>query len=84
MAIVTDEGGFIPERYEHELDNRDPNTTWIRLEGCHGDYIEVSPYEIIENMVENCKEWIIQEEGITEEALRTALDTLKRASGWEK
>lgn len=53
MSIVTTEG-IIPERYDHELDNRDSGTTWLRMEGMHGDYIEVDPGLIMGNMIENC------------------------------
>lgn len=54
MAIVTD-NGLIPERYDlEEPDNRDQGTTWLRVAGCHGDYVEVNPGELMGNMIENC------------------------------
>ena len=79
MSIVT-KNGSIPERYDIEtIDNRDPSTTWIWIGT--GDYVEVNPFELIENMVENCRQWIIEEEGIDPKELDDALAVLKRAAG---
>lgn len=78
MSIET-ENGSIPERYDvQSIDNRDPNETWLWI---GDDYVSVSPYELIENMVENCRDWIIKEEGIKADELDNALAVLKRASG---
>ena len=80
MTIVTKNGNTIPERYDFTVDNRDPGTTWLWLDGT-GDYIEVNPYELIENAVENCKDWMVDEEGVDPTELDKALSVLKRASG---
>lgn len=78
MSIVT-ENGIIPERYEvQSIDNRDPATTWLWITD---DYVEVNPFELIENMVENCRPWILEEVGIDPKELDDALAVLKRASG---
>lgn len=78
MSIET-ENGSIPERYDvQSIDNRDPSTTWLWI---GDDYVEVNPFELIENMVENCRSWIIEEEGIDPEELDKALAVLKRAAG---
>ena len=78
MAIDIEDGTDNPKRYDAVIDNRDPGTTWIWLEGT-GDYVEVSPVELVENMIENCREWILAEQGVTEEALESALKTLRQA-----
>lgn len=52
MPIVTDKGIY-PERLDWTYDNRDPGETWLQLEGT-GDFISVSPVEVMGNMLENC------------------------------
>ena len=56
------------------LDNRDPGTTWLIIEDTEDqDYVEVNPFELIENMVENCRPWILEEEGVGAKELDDAL-----------
>ncbi len=62
-----------------EWDNRDPSVTWLWIDKVR--YISVNPYDMIENMVENCRPWIIEEEGVDAIDLERALEVLKRASG---
>ena len=62
-----------------EWDNRDPSETWLWIDKVR--YISVDPFDMIENMVENCRQWIIEEEGVNADELDNALAVLKRASG---
>ena len=60
-------------------DNRDPGETWLWYDEIH--YISVSPFEMIENMIENCKPWIVEEVGVSEDELEKAMQVLARACG---
>ena len=62
-----------------EWDNRDTATTWLWIDKVR--YVEVNPYDMIENMVENGLDWITDEIGISVEEVEQALKVLKRASG---
>ncbi len=60
-------------------DNRDMGETWLWVDKVR--YVSVNPYDMIENAVENCLDWIVDEEGVTVEEVEGALAVLKRASG---
>ncbi len=62
-----------------EWDNRDTAETWLWIDKVR--YVSVNPFDMIENMVENCLPWITDNEGVTAEELEDALKILKRASG---
>ena len=60
-------------------DNRDSNETWLWIDKVR--HIRVSPFDMIENMVENCLPWIVDEEGVPADEVGKALAVLKKASG---
>ncbi len=60
-------------------DNRDMGETWLWIDTVR--YVKVNPFDMIENAVENCMDWIVEEEGLTEDEVNKALAVLKQASG---
>ncbi len=73
-------GGVLRNRQEVvQVDNRDPGATWLWLS--LSDFVEIDPVDLVENMIENCRQWIIEEAGVDAIDLERALKVLKRASG---
>jgi len=62
-----------------EWDNRDTGVTWLWIDKVR--YVSVNPFDLIENMVENCLPWIQDETDVTVAEVEQALAVLKRASG---
>ena len=62
-----------------EVDNRDASETWLWLG--RRDRVEVDPVDLVENMIENNRQWIIEEEGVDAIDLERALEVLNKARG---
>ena len=73
-------GGILQKRVtDVTVDNRDPSATWLWIS--KSDYVEIKPLDLVENMVENCLPWILEETDVDEVDLMNALAVLKRATG---
>ena len=60
-----------------EVDNRDPSTTWLWISKT--EYVEISPVDLIENMIENCCNWFDEETDVPCKELEDFIVRLKSA-----